>query len=146
MFGDVNKVILVGGVVRNEVRYTSSGKAILSLSIACARRFLKDNEWVSETEYMQVTSFQKNSENLNNYLKKGTKLYIEGSLRTDKWEDKDGNKKSQTKVVAEKIMLLHNFLTKEEAGIGSKSDAKEAFEEFETTPDGSDKGYDDMPF
>src|SRR5258708_28665816 len=103
----VNKVILVGHLGRDaETKFTPSGVAKTTFSVATSRRW-KDqqtNEWKEETDWTNVVLWR--SENLANYLIKGKQLYVEGRLSTRSYDDKDGNKKWITEVVAEDVILL----------------------------------------
>jgi single-strand DNA-binding protein len=103
----VNKVILLGHLGRDaETKYTPSGVAVSRFSIATNRR-IKDNqtgEWKDETDWHNVTLWR--NEGLLNYLTKGKQVYIEGRLQTRSYEDKDGQKKYVTEVVAEDLILL----------------------------------------
>ena len=103
----VNKVILVGHLGRDaETKFTQTGVARTTFSIATNRR-IKDNqtgEWKDETDWHNIVLWR--SENLANYLTKGTQLYIEGRLSSRSYDDKDGNKRYVTEVVAEDVILL----------------------------------------
>lgn len=103
----VNKVILIGHLGRDaETRFTTSGVAMSRFSLATNRR-IKDNatgEWKDETDWHNIVVWRQ--ENLAQYLTKGKQVYIEGRLQTRSYEDKDGQKKYSTEVVAEEIFLL----------------------------------------
>lgn len=103
----VNKVILVGNLGKDaETKFTPGGVARTTFSVATTRRY-KDQqtgEWKDETEWHNVALWR--SENLANYLTKGKQVYVEGRLRSYSYEDKDGNKRYNTEVVAEEIILL----------------------------------------
>ncbi len=103
----VNKVILIGHLGRDaETRFTASGVAMSRFSLATNRR-VKDNatgEWKDETDWHNIVAWRQ--ENLSQYLTKGKQVYIEGRLQTRSYEDKDGQKKYSTEVVAEEIFLL----------------------------------------
>lgn len=103
----VNKVILIGNVGKDpEIRSTQAGKEIANLTLATSDTW-KDKatgERKEKTEWHRVSVFNENLVNvIKNYVKKGSKLYIEGQLQTRKWTDKDGNEKYSTEVV------LQNF-------------------------------------
>jgi single-strand DNA-binding protein len=103
----VNKVILLGHLGKDaETRYTASGSAVSNFSLATNRRWKdqQSGEWKEETEWHNIVLWK--SENLQNYLQKGKQVYIEGRLQTRSWEDKDGNKRYTTEVVAENLILL----------------------------------------
>ena len=103
----VNKVILVGHLGRDaETKFTPGGAAVTKFSVATNRRWKdKDSgEWKEETDWSNVVLWR--SENLANYLTKGTQVYVEGRLQTRSYEDKDGKKVYATEVVAEDVILL----------------------------------------
>jgi single-strand DNA-binding protein len=103
----VNKVILIGHLGRDaETKYTPSGVAITRFSVATNRR-VKDQatgDWKDETDWHNIVAFR--MENLAQYLTKGKQVYAEGRLQTRSYEDKDGQKRYSTEVVAEEIFLL----------------------------------------
>lgn len=105
----VNKVIILGNVGQEpETRYTSSGAAITNASIATSESW-KDKETGQQqerTEWHKVVFFNKLGEIAGEYLKKGSKVYIEGALRTRKWQDKDGTDRYTTEIVASEMQLL----------------------------------------
>ncbi len=105
----VNKVIIIGNLGRDpEVRYLSSGTAVCSLAVATTRSW-KDKasgEKKEETEWHQVSLFDRLAEIAGEYLKKGRPVYIEGRLKTEKWQDKDGNDRYSTKIYADSLQLL----------------------------------------
>jgi len=105
----INKVILIGNLGADpEVRFTQDSKAIANLSIATSESW-KDKqtgEMQERTEWHRVVLFNRLGEIAGEYLKKGSKVYIEGSLRTRKWEDKDGQTKYTTEVVASEMQML----------------------------------------
>jgi len=107
MAGSVNKVILVGNLGKDpEVRRMTSGDAVVNLSIATSEtwRDKSSGERKEKTEWHRVVIFNKNlAEVAEKYLKKGSKVYVEGQLQTRKWTDKDGAEKYSTEVV------LQNF-------------------------------------
>lgn|SRR5262249_18501076 len=102
MARSVNKVILLGNLGRDaETKYTSSGVPCTNFTLATSRRW-KDQqtgEWKEETDWHRIILWR--SENVTPHLLKGKQVYIEGRLQTRNWEDKDGNKRSTTEVVAD---------------------------------------------
>jgi single-strand DNA-binding protein len=105
----VNKVIIVGNLGRDpEVRYTPSGAAICNVSLATTRNWKnKDSgERVEETEWHRVVFYDRLAEIAGEYLKKGRAVYVEGRLKTRKWQDKDGVEKYTTEVIAQEMQLL----------------------------------------
>lgn len=109
MAKSVNKVILVGNVGRDpELKYTPSGTAVVSFSIATNERYKdKNGEWQDRTEWHNVKAWQRTAEIVGEYVKKGSKVYVEGSLRTDSWEDKNTHeKKYRTEIIVNDLVLL----------------------------------------
>lgn len=104
----VNKVILVGNLGRDpEVRYMPEGGAITNISIATTSTWKdKAGEKQEATEWHRVVFFNKLAEIAGEYLKKGSQVYVEGRLRTRKWQDKDGQDKYTTEVTADAMQML----------------------------------------
>jgi len=104
----VNKVILVGNLGADpEMRHANSGTAIANLRIATSeRRKDRDGNWGDHTEWHTVTAFGKTAEACGRFLAKGRQVYVEGKLRTRKWQDKDGRDRWSTEVVADAVQFL----------------------------------------
>lgn len=105
----VNKVIVLGNLGRDpEVRYTPSGAAVCNLRIATSRQWKSrdSGERQEETEWHSVVLYDRLAEIAGEYLKKGRSAYIEGRLKTRKWQDKDGHDRYTTEIVAETLQLL----------------------------------------
>ncbi|HZV62385.1 MAG TPA: single-stranded DNA-binding protein [Methylophilaceae bacterium] len=104
----VNKVILVGNLGRDpEMRYMPSGDAIASFSVATTDNWKDKNGQKQErTEWHRISMFGKLAEIAGEYLKKGSSVYIEGRLQTRKWQDKEGNERQTTEVVADRMQML----------------------------------------
>ncbi len=104
MAGSVNKVIIVGNIGRDpETRSLSDGAPVVNLSIATSESWKKDGERQERTEWHRVVIFNdKLAEVAQQYLRKGSKVYIEGQLQTRKWTDSDGNEKYTTEIVLQR--------------------------------------------
>ena len=105
----VNKVILIGNLGKDpEVKYTQGGMPVAKFTMATNERFKdKEGQWQDRTEWHNITAFQRLAEIVGEYLKKGGKCYIEGSLRTSSWDDKEtGQKKYKTEIIANDLVLL----------------------------------------
>ena len=104
----INKTIHIGNLGRDpEVRTTNSGSSVCNFSIACnERRKDRDGNWTDHTEWINVVTFGKTAENVGRFLTKGRQVYVEGRLQTRKWQDRDGNDRWSTEVVAEKVQFL----------------------------------------
>jgi single-strand DNA-binding protein len=105
----VNKVIIVGNLGRDpETRYATSGSAICNITVATSRQW-KDKtsgEKKEETEWHRVVFYDRLAEIAGEYLKKGRPVYVEGRLKTRKWQDKEGVDRYTTEIVAEEMQLL----------------------------------------
>jgi single-strand DNA-binding protein len=104
----INKVILIGNLGSEpELKYTQSGTAVATLSVATSRKWQdKDGTKKDETEWHRVIVWGSSAEFCGNYLKKGSKVYVEGRLQTRKWQDQSGNDRYTTEIVCNDIQNL----------------------------------------
>src|SRR3954463_1036834 len=105
----VNKVTLLGNLGKDpEVKFTPQGTAVAKLALATNERYkVKEGQWQDRTEWHNVVLWQRLAEIAGEYLKKGSKVYIEGRLQTRSWDDKtSGQKKYMTEIVANDLILL----------------------------------------
>ena len=105
----VNKVILIGNLGANpEVRYMPSGNAVANITIATTDGWKdkKSGEQQERTEWHRIVFFNRLGEIAGEYLKKGSKVYVEGSLRTRKWQGQDGSDRYTTEIVASEMQML----------------------------------------
>jgi single-strand DNA-binding protein len=135
----VNKVILVGNLGADpELRYTSSGTPVASFSLATREQWTnKGGEKGEKTEWHKIVAWGRLGEICGEYLHKGKQVYIEGRLQTRSWEDRDGNKRYSTEIVAQTMQMLGP--AGKEGRVESKSDAFPV-EEPISVPE------DDIPF
>ncbi len=151
----VNKVILVGNLGKDpEVRYTSGGQAVASLRIATSRSWTDkaSGQRKEETEWHDVEVWGKQAEQCGEYLSKGRQVYVEGRLKTDKWQDKQsGQDRYRVKVVADTVRFLGG------GGAGGQRSPRPSNDEMAPPPGfeegGGDTGgghggpgNDDIPF
>lgn len=105
----INKVILIGNLGRDpEVRYSPNGNAMCNVTIATSRNW-KDKtsgEKVEETEWHRVVFYDRLAEIAGEYLKKGRSVYVEGRLKTRKWQDKEGKDNYTTEIIADNMQML----------------------------------------
>lgn len=132
----LNKVFLIGNLGRDpEVRYTGSGTAVASLSLATTEKFKnKGGEWEERTEWHNVTFWGRLAEIAGEYLAKGKTVFIEGKLQTRKWQDRDGKDRYTTEIIAEKMQMLSRKN-------GTNSEEPDQFNGGQMPPEG-----DDIPF
>jgi single-strand DNA-binding protein len=105
----VNKVILIGNLGKDpEVRYMPSGGAVANVTLATSESWKdkQSGEMQERTEWHNVVFFNRLAEIAGEYLKKGSKVYVEGSLRTRKWQDKSGQDRYTTEIVASEMQML----------------------------------------
>jgi single-strand DNA-binding protein len=124
----VNKVIIVGNLGRDpEVRYTPNGSAVCNVSVATTRSWKnKDSgDKSEETEWHRVVFYDKLAEIAGEYLKKGRSVYVEGRLKTRKWQDKDGAEKYTTEIIATDMQMLGS---REGMGGGAAADEGGGYE------------------
>ena len=143
MAGGVNKVLLIGNLGADpDMRYTPSGAAVCELRLATNEQWTdKNGQRQERTEWHRIVVWGKTAENCAQYLSKGRSVYLEGRIQTRGWEDKDGNKRSTTEIVAQNVILT--------GGRGSS----EGFAERPSSPSDTDRvsesdpfGDDDVPF
>ena len=109
MAKSVNKVILIGNLGKDpEMKYTPGGMPVARFTLATNERFKdKEGNWQDRTEWHNLVAFQRTAEIAGEYLKKGRTVYIEGSLRTNSWDDKEsGQKKYRTEIIVNDLVLL----------------------------------------
>ena len=105
----VNKVTLIGNLGADpEVRYTASGSAVANVRLATAEtwRDKETGDQQERTEWHRVVFFSRLAEIVGEYLKKGAQIYVEGRLQTRKWQDRDGNDRYTTEIVANEMQML----------------------------------------
>jgi single-strand DNA-binding protein len=137
----VNKVILVGNLGRDpEVRYIPSGSAVLNFSMATTDRWNDpaSGEKKERTEWHRIVVWGKQAEVLGEYLKKGRQVYVEGSLQTREWTDREGNKRYTTEVRAQRVQMLGRPDDRQPV-------AAQGTQEAVAEPEGSFEN-DDIPF
>jgi len=138
----LNKVMLIGNLGKDpEVRFTASGQAVASFSLATSEKFKgKTGEWEERTEWHNITLWGKLAEISGEYLTKGKTIYVEGRLQTRKWQDKTGNDRYTTEIVGDKMQMLS---PKGERSGGDSSSAPKSSGSNDEEPPFQD---DDIPF
>ena len=138
----INKVILIGNVGKDpEVRHLDSGVAVASFPLATSETYKnKDGQKVTNTEWHNIVIWRGLAEVAEKYVKKGNPLYIEGKIRTRSWDDKDGNKRYTTEIVADNMQMLGSKQSSEETA--SSAPENTAAADIENIP----AEGDDLPF
>ncbi len=102
-----NRVILVGNLTRDvEIRRIPSGTAVTDISMAVNERVKRNDQWVDEVNYFDVTLWGRTAEIAGEYLSKGSSVLIEGRLKLDRWEQEDGQKRSKIKIIGDRMQML----------------------------------------
>lgn len=117
----VNMAIIVGNLGQDpELRHTSGGTSVCTLSVATNRKWTdSDGNKKEDTQWHRIIVWAKTAENCKEYLSKGSSVYVRGRLQTREWDDKEGNKRWTTEIVAEDV----RFLSKGGGGGGQRTDA-----------------------
>lgn len=104
----INKVILIGNLGADpEIRYTQSGDPVANFNIATTEKWKgKDGQMQEQTEWHKIVAWRRLAEICGEYLSKGSKVYVEGKLQTRKWQDKNGNDRYTTEIVARDMKML----------------------------------------
>jgi single-strand DNA-binding protein len=145
----VNKVILIGNLGQDpELRYTGSGTAVCNMRLATNESYKDSNgEMVDKTEWHSVVAWARLAEICNEYLKKGSQVYFEGSLQTRSWDDRDGNTRYTTEIKAREMVMLGERDFGGSGGGPSNGYTKEKKKESASVEDDlSFEPDDDLPF
>ncbi|RAL22462.1 single-stranded DNA-binding protein [Lujinxingia litoralis] len=144
----LNKAMIIGNLGSDpEVRYTQSGAAVTNFNVATNESWVdKSGQRQERTEWHRVVVFGKQAENCGKYLSKGRQVFVEGRLQTRDWEDRDGNKRSTTEIVAMTVQFLSSGAS------GGRSDGPPAYTDADRGPVAAESSFDqsfnddDIPF
>ena len=145
----INKVILVGTLGADpDTRYTPSNAAVTNLSIATNESWKdkQSGEQIEKTEWHRVVMFNRLAEIASEYLRKGSRVYIEGKIQTRKWEDKEGKDRWTTEIVANEMQMLGARSSGGNSGAESRGEPATKSSSPASSPDSSDDFDDDIPF
>ncbi len=135
----VNKAILLGNLGGDpEIRYTSGGTAVANFTLATSEQWTKDGKKEERTEWHKIVAWGRLGEICGEYLNKGSSIYIEGRIQTRSWEDRDGNKRYTTEIVAQSMQMLSGNQRK--TGTTSSNEENYPVEEPVSIPE------DNIPF
>jgi single-strand DNA-binding protein len=151
----LNKVMIIGNLGKDpEMKYTQQGKPVTTFSVAVSRtRRDADGQMKDETEWFRVVAWEKLAETCNEYLRKGSKVYIEGRLQTREYQGQDGQTRQSVEIVANEMLILDSRqqggtsggyedrqAAPSRSGAGAGSSGSNSFD------DDSDMDADDIPF
>jgi single-strand DNA-binding protein len=140
MYG-LNRVQLIGHLGQDpELKYTGSGAAVVNFSLATNENYKDANgQLVERTEWHRLVAYRKLAELFAEYLKKGSKVFMEGKLQTRSWDDKDGNKRYTTEIIVEDFIFLDS------KGSGGGQGQRQAAD-TPAEPQGPEPSVPDLPF
>ena len=133
----LNKVMIIGNLGADpDMRFTPNGNPVTSFRVAASNTRLVNGERKDDTEWFSVVAWNKQAETCNQFLSKGSKVYVEGRLQTRSWEGQDGQKKYRTEVIASRVIFLDKAGTVPLPGV----------EKTDIETDGGEITADDLPF
>ena len=145
MAGDINKVILIGRLVRDpELRHTPSGTAVTDFTLASNNTYSVSGEKKEEVSFIKCTAWSKAAEVIVQYCKKGQRIGVDGRLKQHSWDDQDGKKRSSVEVVVDNFQFLSPKTASEE----SYTPVTESAPDINSSSENHDKPFsdDDIPF
>ena len=138
----LNKVMLIGNVGQDpELRYTPDGNPVANFSIAVNRRRRVGDEYKDETEWFNIVCFSRTAENVNQYLTKGQKVYVEGRFQSSEYIGQDGNQRKSFEVIANEVTFLSTRSETESSNQNNVQSAQ-SNEKVETSVDTEDEDKD----
>jgi single-strand DNA-binding protein len=145
MSRSVNKAIILGNLGRDpEIRTTSNGAKVVTFSVATNRRWKgKSGEMQDETQWHRIVAWDRLAEIVEQYLKKGDRIYVEGRLQYREWEDQNGQKRYTTEIVARELVMLGG---RGEGAFETQKAPSYGGEDYDDFPAESLEEGDDLPF
>ena len=136
----LNKVMLIGNVGQDpELRYTPDGNPVANFSIAVNRRRRVGEEYKDETEWFNIVCFSRTAENVNQYLTKGQKVYVEGRFQSNEYVGQDGNQRKSYEVIANEVTFLSS---RSEADTSNSNTSQSNEKQVPTSTDSEDEDKD----
>ncbi len=149
MAGSLNKVMIIGNLGADpEIRHTGDGRAVANLTVATNERWKsRDGDQQERTEWHKVVAFGKLAEIIEKYMKKGSNAYFEGRIQTRKWQDKEGQDRYTTEIVADQMTMLGGGSGGGGNYSSNQSSASSSSSSMKPTPVTEDTPFDDeIPF
>lgn len=139
----LNRVFLIGNLTRDpELRYTPNNTAIAEFGLAVNRNYQDSSgEWQEETAFVDINVWGSQGENCSNYLEKGSKVFLEGRLDFNSWENDQGDRRSKLEVTAQRVIFLDSVEGAGGGAPGGTDDPEEIMDDLEI-----DETEDDIPF
>lgn len=148
MARDLNKVMIIGRLGRDpEMRYTPGGSPVTTFSVATSRQWKDGNgETREETEWFNVVAWNKLAEICNDYLRKASRVYIEGRLQTRQWQDQEGQTRYRTEVIATDMIILDSRSSRDTPQHEDMERRGTSRSSLHDEPHAPDIGDEDIPF
>lgn len=141
MSNNLNSIYLIGNLTRDmELKYSSNGLAIGKSSIAVNKEYKKGDDWTKEVSYFNFVVFGKAAEFLNERLTKGKQIFIDGSLKQNRWQDQEGKAKNEISIIVNTINIIENINNK------NSSNSENNDNKSSGTNNVPDDFVDDIPF
>jgi single-strand DNA-binding protein len=138
----LNRVLLMGNLTRDvEVKYTANNNAVANIGLAVNRRYRSGDEYKEETTFIDCEAWGKTAETMGKYLSKGRPVFIEGRLKLDEWQDRDGNRRTKLVTVVENFQFIDSRSGGSDGGGGGNAGAS-----AQTAPSAPNVSSDDIPF
>ena len=141
----LNKCMFIGNLTADpKLRYATTGMAIARFAIACNESYVKDGQKQERVEFVRIVTFQKQAENCANYLHKGSLVFVEGSLTTNKWTDQQGIDRYTTEIKGQRVQ----FLDRKDGGNNQSQHQPQQRDDDDIPPafPSEASGMDDVPF
>ena len=148
----LNKVLLIGNLGADpEIKYAASGTAIANFNLATTEgRKNASGEWEDVTEWHRVVLFGRQAESCKDYLRKGSKVYVEGRIQTRSWDDQNGQRQYRTEIVGNQFLMLDGRGQDSEGGGKSRQDGPRRAPDTRNRPEPPKNNFpdadDDLPF
>jgi single-strand DNA-binding protein len=140
-----NRVVLLGNLTRDiELRYIGNGTAVTDIGLAVNDRVKRNDQWVDETTFVDITLWGRTAEVANEYLSKGSSVLIEGRLKMESWE-KDGQKRTKLKVIGERMQMVGGKTGGGQGGGGGPRGGSSSRPSSDDSHEYSSAGMDSIP-
>ena len=140
-----NKVVLLGNLSRDiELRYSQSGTAIAKTAIATSRKFTSNGEKKEEVMFIDLTFFGRSGEVANQFLRKGSKILVEGRIQFDQWTDQNGGKRSKHSIAVESMQMLDSKSENQQGGGKQNQQTQQQHTQYQA-PQQSQPQHSQMP-
>lgn len=144
MSNDLNQCQFIGRVGQDpDIRYTQSGDAVANLSLAVGSKYKSNGQTVEETEWVRLVAFKRLADVIKDYVKKGSKLFVSGEMKTRKWQDQSGQDRYTTEITLRQLQMLDSRPAQNQVAPQSQASGNQPVPQYPAPDDDFD---DDIPF